>query len=131
MKKFFKWVSIIAGVLVLLLIIGVVALPLIFPLEKIKDIAVAKISETINREVTVEKVSFNIFSGIKLEKLSISNRPGFTKKPFVSAVGRCEENLPSTYYIFLPPNITLPRTVGGFLLARVIIVLVRRSAKRI
>lgn len=85
MKKAIKWIAIVAGILVILLIIGVVALPFIFPLEKIKDIAVAKISETINREVKIEKVSFDIFSGVKLEGLSISNRRGFAKKPFVSA----------------------------------------------
>ncbi|MEE8638003.1 MAG: AsmA family protein, partial [Candidatus Margulisiibacteriota bacterium] len=85
MKKVVKWIAIIAGILVLVLIIGVIALPFVIPLERIKDFAVAKISETINREVKVEKVSFDIFSGIKLEKLSISNRRGFAKKPFVSA----------------------------------------------
>ncbi len=85
MKKLLKWIGIIVGILLIVLIAGAIALPIFLPLEKIKDIAVAKISEAINREVTVEKVSFNIFSGIKLEKLSISNRPGFAKKPFVSA----------------------------------------------
>lgn len=85
MKKAIKWIAIVAGILIVLLIIGVVALPFVIPLEKIKDFAVAKISETINREVKVEKVSFDIFSGIKLERLSISNRRGFAKKPFVSA----------------------------------------------
>jgi len=85
MKNLIKWVSIIVGILLLVLIIGAIALPFILPLEKIKDFAAAKISETINREVKVEKVSFNIFTGIKLEKLSISNRRGFAEKPFVSA----------------------------------------------
>ncbi|MBU1027352.1 MAG: AsmA family protein [Candidatus Margulisbacteria bacterium] len=85
MKNLLKWTGIIVGVLLVVIIGAAVALPIFLPLEKIKDIAVAKISEAINRDVTVEKVSFNIFSGIKLEKLSISNRPGFAKRPFVSA----------------------------------------------
>ncbi|MFA6549134.1 MAG: AsmA family protein, partial [Candidatus Margulisiibacteriota bacterium] len=85
MKKLFKWIGITAGILVVLLIIGVVALPLIFPLEKIKDYAVSRISETIHREVKIEKVSFNIFEGVKLEKLSIGNRAGFSNQPFVTA----------------------------------------------
>ena len=85
MKKLLKWFGIVAGTLVALLIIGIVALPFIFPLEKIKEFAVAKISETIHREVKIEKVSFNIFTGIKLEKLSVSNRAGWAKQPFVSA----------------------------------------------
>jgi AsmA protein len=85
MKKLLKWTAIIIVSLVVILVIGVVALPFIIPLDKIKDLATAKISETINREVKVESISFDIFSGIKLEKLSISNRKGFAKKPFVSA----------------------------------------------
>jgi uncharacterized protein involved in outer membrane biogenesis len=85
MKKLIKWSVIIIGILLIVLIVGVFALPFIIPLEKIKDFATARISEAINRKVKIEKVSFNIFSGIKLEKLSISNRPGFADKPFVSA----------------------------------------------
>lgn len=85
MKKAFKWIVIVAGVLLVLLIIAAIAVPFVFPLEKIKEIATKRISETINRQVKIEKVSFNIFSGIKLEKLTISNRKGFAKKPFVSA----------------------------------------------
>ena len=85
MKKFIKWTAIIVGGILALILIGIVALPFVFPLEKIKDFAVAKISESINREVKIEQVSFAIFSGIKLEKLSVSNRKGFSSKPFVSA----------------------------------------------
>ena len=65
MKNLLKWAGIIVGILLLVLIIGTVALPIFLPLEKIKEFAVAKISETINREVKIEKVSFNLFSGIK------------------------------------------------------------------
>lgn len=85
MKTLLKWTAIIAGGLLLILIIGIAALPFIFPLEKIKTFAVAKISEAIHREVRVGKVSFDIFSGIKIKELYVSNRPGFAKKPFVSA----------------------------------------------
>jgi uncharacterized protein involved in outer membrane biogenesis len=85
MKKAIKWIAIVAGILIVLLIVGAVALPFVIPLEKIKDFAVVRISEAISREVKIEKVSFNIFEGIKLEGLSISNRPGFAKKSFVSA----------------------------------------------
>ena len=85
MKKLLKWTGIIVGALLTILIIGIIALPLILPLDKIKGLAAEKISETINREVKIESVSFNLFEGIKLKKLSVSNRPGFAKKPFVTA----------------------------------------------
>lgn len=85
MKKALKWIGIVAGSLVGILIIAAIILPFVLPLDKIKDFAVAKISETINREVKIESVSFNLFSGIKLKKLSISNAKGFAKKPFITA----------------------------------------------
>lgn len=85
MKKLLKWLGIVAGTLVALLIIGIITLPFVFPLEKIKEFAVAKIAETIHREVKIEKVSFNLFSGIKLEKISVSNRSGWANRPFISA----------------------------------------------
>ncbi|PIS31584.1 hypothetical protein COT42_00770, partial [Candidatus Saganbacteria bacterium CG08_land_8_20_14_0_20_45_16] len=63
MKKVLKWFGITAGILVGLLVIGAVALPMLLPLEKIKDLAAQQISKAINREVKVEKVSFNLFEG--------------------------------------------------------------------
>ncbi|MDD5382291.1 MAG: AsmA family protein [Candidatus Margulisbacteria bacterium] len=85
MKKLLKWFGIIVGALLIILILGIIALPFVFPLEKIKDFAAAKIAETIRREVKIEKVSFDIFSGIKLKGLYVGNRAGFAKKPFIAA----------------------------------------------
>jgi len=85
MKKLLKWSAIIASSIIVLLILAVLVLPFFLPLDKIKDIATQKISETINRQVKIEKVSFSIFEGIKLEGLTVSNREGYAKKPFVSA----------------------------------------------
>ncbi|MFH1387151.1 MAG: AsmA family protein [bacterium] len=85
MKKALRWLAIMVGVLILLLVVGMIALPFIFPLDKIKDFATTKISESIHREVKINKVSFNIFSGIKLEGLYVGNRSGFAKRPFISA----------------------------------------------
>lgn len=85
MRKLIKWFSIVLGALIVLLLIGMIALPIILPLEKIKAYAIDRISETIHRQVKIEKVSFNIFSGISLQKLYIGNRQGFSAKPFVAA----------------------------------------------
>lgn len=85
MKKAVKWMAIVAGAIFVLLVAAAVALPFIIPMEKIKDLATAQISQAIDREVKIEKVEFNIFSGIELKGLSISNRAGFAKEPFVSA----------------------------------------------
>lgn len=85
LKKTLKWVGIVLGVIIILLVIAAVALPYFLPLDKIKDLAAQKASEAIHRQVKIGKVSFNIFTGIELNDLSVSNRPGFSKEPFVSA----------------------------------------------
>jgi uncharacterized protein involved in outer membrane biogenesis len=85
MKQLLKWLLIVAGGLMALFAVGTILLTIFLPLERIKDFAVARLSETLRREVRIEKVSFNIFSGIKLEQLYVGNRQGFTAKPFVAA----------------------------------------------
>lgn len=85
LKKALKWVGIVLGVLVIILIVAAIALPYFLPLDKIKDMAAQKASEAIHRQVKIGKVSFNIFKGIELKDLSVSNRPGFAKEPFLSA----------------------------------------------
>ncbi len=84
-KKVLKWVGIVFGAIVVILIVAAIALPYFLPLDKIKDMAAEKASAAIHRQVKIGKVSFNIFKGIELRDLSVGNRPGFSKEPFVSA----------------------------------------------
>ncbi|MDD4178777.1 MAG: AsmA family protein [Candidatus Margulisbacteria bacterium] len=85
MKIFLRLIVGFFAVIFLLVVIGFIVLPLVFPADKIKDFAAAKLSEMIRREVKIEKASFDLFSGIKLQGLSVSNRTGFSPKPFVKA----------------------------------------------
>jgi AsmA protein len=84
-KKIGKWAGIVVGGIIVVLIIAAIALPYFLPLDRIKDIAAQKASEAINRQVKIGKVSFNIFKGIEIRNVSVSNRPGFSKEPFISA----------------------------------------------
>lgn len=84
MKNIFKWVGIVLASLVVLIVIAAFALSMFFPLDKIKGFAEAELSKTLRREVKIEKASFNIFTGLKLEKISISDRDKGTR-PFISA----------------------------------------------
>jgi hypothetical protein len=85
LRRALKWAGIIVGALIVILIIAAIAIPYFLPLDKIKDMAAQKASEAIRRQVKIGKVSFNIFKGIELKDLSVSNRPGFSKEPFLSA----------------------------------------------
>jgi len=85
LMKILKWAGIaVAGLVVIILIAGIL-LPYFLPMDKIKDMAAEKASEAINRQVKIGKVSFNIFKGIEIRNVSVSNRPGFSKDSFISA----------------------------------------------
>jgi len=85
MNKYVKWVTISIGAFLALIIIVSLSLYFFLPLNKIKDFAAAKLSEQLHRNVKIEGVSFNLFSGIKLKGLTISNRKGYDDRPFISA----------------------------------------------
>jgi hypothetical protein len=84
LRKMAKWTGIVVAVLVVLIVAAAIIIPKFLPLEKIKNIAAEKASQAIHRQVKIGKVSFNIFTGIMLNDLSVSNRPGYSKEPFVS-----------------------------------------------
>lgn len=83
-KKILKWIAIIFGTLITLIIIAALVLPLILPLDKIKDYAVEKLEAELGQKVVLEKISFNIFEGIKLENLQIGDKTKYFKKPSIS-----------------------------------------------
>jgi len=85
MKKIFKWTGIIFASLIALIIISAIALALFLPLDKIKEMAASQLSSMLHRQVKIEKASFNIFTGLKLEKLTISDAEKFNKRNFISA----------------------------------------------
>ncbi len=85
MGKLLKWIGLVVGGLLGIIIIVSVLLYFFLPLNAIKDLATQQLSAQLKREVKVQGVSFNIFSGIKLTGLTIANRKGFEATPFVSA----------------------------------------------
>jgi len=85
MKNILKWSGIVLASIVVLIAAAAIALALFLPLDRIKDFAAAELSKALNRQVKIEKASFNIFTGIKLEKISVSERQTNAKKPFISA----------------------------------------------
>lgn len=85
MKNILKWLGLICAALVVLVVAASVALALFFPLDRIKDIAASELSKLLGRQVKIEKASFNIFTGLRLEKISISEKHEHIKRSFISA----------------------------------------------
>lgn len=73
-----------ASVIVVLALILVAAVKIFFPAEKVQQMIVENLEESLNRQVTVEKASVSIWGGIglKLENLEVKNNPGFSHEDF-------------------------------------------------
>ena len=84
MKKCIKWGSKILGVLVLLAVVGLVALRIMFPPEKVKQLVLDYAQNTLHREVAFESVSFNLI-GVTLNQFALSENSSFAQGTFVKA----------------------------------------------
>ena len=84
LKKIILWV-ILVGIIVVIL--GVAAVALFFPKEKVKAMAVEKISAALDREVTIEGISVSFWGGIGayLENIKIANPETFEEKYLLDA----------------------------------------------
>jgi len=58
-----------------------------FPPEKIKTIVLAKVSENLNREATLDEVKIGLWSGISLTGFALSETPNFKKGTFIQSEG--------------------------------------------
>ncbi len=85
LSKILRYLAIGLVSLILLIALAAVVLPFIIPVDKIKTIAAEKASEFLQRPVTIQKASFNLFKGIELTGVNIGERPGFSQEAFVSA----------------------------------------------
>jgi hypothetical protein len=85
MLKIFKWIAIVIFSLFALVMLAGIVIGLFIPVDKIKDWATGEMSRSLHRQVTIQKVGFNIFSGIKLEGIAVSNEAGFSAPNLMTA----------------------------------------------
>lgn len=84
MKKLFKLLVKIAVVCVILLAAGLVALRIMFPPEKLKAMAVDYAKTNLQREISFDKISFNVI-GVTLDNFALSENTTFQNGTFVKA----------------------------------------------
>ncbi|PKK83796.1 MAG: hypothetical protein CVT49_06570 [candidate division Zixibacteria bacterium HGW-Zixibacteria-1] len=84
LKKIILWVIIIG---IIIVILGAAGVALFFPKEKVKAMAIEKISTALDREVTIEGISVSFWGGIGayLENIKIANPEAFEEKYFLDA----------------------------------------------
>ena len=84
MKKLFKLLVKIAVVCVILLAAGLIALRIMFPPEKLKAMAVDYAKTNLQREISFDKISFNVI-GVTLDNFALSENTTFKNGTFVKA----------------------------------------------
>lgn len=84
MKKLFKLLVKIAVVCVILLAAGLVALRIMFPPEKLKTMAVDYAKNNLQREISFDRISFNVI-GVTLDNFALSENTSFQNGTFVKA----------------------------------------------
>lgn len=90
MKKFLKYLGIVLGSLLLLLIAAVVILPLVIDPNDYRDRITEVVKEQTGRELRIEgEIKLSVFPwlGIALGKMELSNAPGFGPEPFARLEG--------------------------------------------
>src|SRR6185369_3683018 len=83
------------GLILIALAAAAIIIPRKYPPEKLKAMAADKLSETLNRKVTLGDVRFELLKGFEIKDLRIANREGWSSSPFVSA-----ENISISYHLF-------------------------------
>jgi AsmA protein len=87
MNKAMKWIFLIAGSLVALIVIAVIVLPMVINVEKYKPVIEQQVEKATGRSFSMggdPKPSFFPWIGVRLSDLHLGNPPGFEEKDFVS-----------------------------------------------
>lgn len=84
MKIFGKILGWTAGITVFLLMLSVLVLVLVFPPEKMKEMALEVMESQFNRKVEIGKVRIGLIRGIVIKDVRISEKPDFEAGIFIS-----------------------------------------------
>ncbi len=88
--KVLKWIAVVAGVLLGLLVVAVAAASLLLDPNDYRDEISAKVKQATGRELKIEgdiRLSFFPWLGLELGKLELGNAAGFGKAPFARIGG--------------------------------------------
>lgn len=87
MGKAIKWLSIVVGGIVVLIVVALLVIPLFVDVEKYKPQIEKQVSDLTGRPFTLKgKLNLSLFpwAGLYLSDLHLGNPPGFQEKDFVS-----------------------------------------------
>ena len=84
MKKIFKFLFISCAILAVLVVAGIIALKVLFPMEKVKEQLQLQVKNKLNREVDFKDFSLS-FKGLTITDFALSEKTTFKEGTFVSA----------------------------------------------
>jgi len=94
MKRPYRILSWIAGILIALILIAVILVKLFFPVEKARLLAIEKGSAALGRSIDIESVDVSFWGGlgVELQSVTIANAPDFGQEP-LARVGEVDVKL--------------------------------------
>ncbi len=80
-----RWLVILTGGVVALVLVGFLALKVVFPPKKLRAMVVPRIEAAVGRDVELSAVRLKVFPriAVRLDDLTIANPPGFSEEPAV------------------------------------------------
>ena len=87
MIRILKWVGIVLGCLVILMVLASLLLPTLVNLDRYRGVLASRASKALGREVTLGSLRVDLWGGIGAEAkgIQIAQAPGFGSEPFVAA----------------------------------------------
>jgi AsmA protein len=125
MKRVIKWLGLIAGAVVLLIILAGIVVPLFFDIERYKPRIEHEITKATGRPFTIGgdlKLSVFPWAGLAFSDIHMGNPDGFTEKDFVSIASfdvkvkflpLIFRDIQVKRFVVVRPKITLEKTKGG------------------
>jgi len=125
MKRVIKWLALIAGGLVLLIILAGIIVRLFFDIERYKPRIEQEVTKATGRPFTIGgdlKLSLFPWAGVAFSDLHMGNPAGFTEKDFVSIesfdvkvkfLPLISKDIQVKRFVIVGPKITLEKTKGG------------------
>src|SRR3954462_4836198 len=83
-RGFFKKLMLVVLGLFLLAAVAGAVVPFFINWNSVKDQVCASLSKQLKHKVTIESASFNLFTGISLNKVRVENGAGFAAEPLFS-----------------------------------------------
>jgi len=83
MKKIIKWLVSLVSIIIVLIVLALIFLPKLIDLTAVANEFADKAETEIGRQISIDDVSFSIFSGIHIKGIVLANDKSYSRKPML------------------------------------------------